>query len=71
MISRSEVCSIKNVFQKVFGNSQENNVGEISIFNNVAGLARHFVRKETPVQVFSVIFKNAYFAEQLRKAASE
>ena len=45
-----------------------------SLFNKVAGrYPSHFIKKETPTQVFSreicEIFKNTYFEKHLRTAA--
>ena len=68
-------CSVKKVFLKKSQNSQENTCASL-FFNKIAGLKGcNFNKKETQAQVFSCefckIFKNTYFKEHLRTAASK
>ena len=61
-------CSIKKVFLKILQNLQENNRTRVTF------LIKLQAKKETLAQVFSCefcnIFKNTFFTEHLRTAAS-
>ena len=63
-------CSIKKGLLKISQNSQEINCAKASVFV----FCFNFIEKETLALMFSLgfcgIFKNAYFEEHLRMAAS-
>ena len=67
-------CSIKKVFLKISENSQENTCVRASFLINLQAETCNFIKKETLTQVFSCefseIFKNNFFAEQLRATDS-
>ena len=48
----------KKVFLEISQNSQENTCARVSFFNNVAGAACNFIKKETLVQVDSFCLVN-------------
>ena len=62
----------KKVFLKISQNSQENNCARVSVLIKLP--ACNFIKKESPIQMFSVefceIFKITFFTEDLLETAS-
>ena len=64
-------CSLK-VFLKYSQNVQENSSIRVSLNQNEGWSFQvcQFIKRDTPVQVFSCDFKNTFFVENLRTVAS-